>query len=301
MVQISVELCGIALDSPFILASGVLDENGYTMRRILEEGAAAVVTKSIGSGERPGYPPPVIAETESGLLNAVGLANPGIQNYGHEVEIALGAGKPVIGSVFGKDAAEFSDLSIRMQDYGVHAVELNLSCPHVRGVGHEIGSDPHAVREIVSEVKNALRIPVFAKLSPNVSDIMEIANAASDADGFTLINTVKAMKIDVHARAPVLSNVYGGLSGPAIRQIGVRYVYEVSREMGKPIMGVGGISSAVDAVEYIMAGAHAVQIGTAVSVHGRSIFRKVKQELTNFMEKEGFSTLKEMTGVAIRR
>lgn len=301
MVSLTVNLCGIRLESPFILASGILDENGYTMKRILDEGAAAVVTKSIGLQERTGYMPPVVAETKDGIINAIGLSNPGIEAYGKEIEIALDSGKPIIGSIFGSGPEEFLHLAGRMEDFGATAIELNLSCPHVRGVGQEIGSDPVLVKDIVKSVKGSINIPVFAKLSPNVSDIMTIANAASDADGFTLINTLKAMKIDIIARSPVLSNVFGGLSGPAIKPIGVRYVYEVSKETGKPIMGVGGISSIEDALEYIMAGANSVQIGTALSKQGRGIFKSLIREMELFMEKEGYNRIEEMVGVAIRR
>ncbi len=301
MPVISTELCGLSLESPFVLASGILDENGYTMKRILEEGAAAVVTKSIGSIERSGYYPPVVAEIANGMLNAIGLSNPGIDNYGEEMRIATGVGKPVIGSIFGSSSGEFAALASKMEKYGASAIELNLSCPHVKGVGHEVGSDPVAVKEIVGAVKSAVRIPVFAKLSPNVSDIMEAATAAGEADGYTLINTVRGMKIDINARAPVLSNIYGGLSGPSVKPVGIRYVYEVSKETGKPIMGVGGISTFEDAVEYIMAGASAVQIGTALSSQGRGIFNRMKGEITAFMEREGFNSIQEMSGVAIRR
>lgn len=301
MVSVSTRLAGIPLENPFILASGILDENGYTIRRILQEGASAAVTKSIGVSERNGYYPPVVVPIEGGLLNAVGLANPGIENFRAELDVALQAHKPVLGSIFGADEKEFTVLAEKMESYGATALELNLSCPHVEGVGHEVGSDPSLVRKIVSSVKDQVKIPVFAKLSPNVANIMPIVDAASDADGFTLINTVRGMKIDIHARSPVLSNRVGGLSGPAIKSVGVRYVYEVCSNTDKPVMGVGGISTADDAVEYIMAGASAVQIGTAVTVHGRGIFSRMSEELEKFMKEENFSSIEDMRGVALRR
>ncbi|MEM0155099.1 MAG: dihydroorotate dehydrogenase [Thermoplasmataceae archaeon] len=295
-------ISGLRLDNPLILASGILDENGYTMKRILKEGAAAVVTKSIGSAERSGYKPPVVVEIGGGnMINAIGLANPGIENFGNEVKIAREAGKPVIGSIFGADAEEFSNLAKKMASYGVSGIELNLSCPHVKGVGQEIGSDPDLVESIVGEVKRSVNIPVFAKLSPNVSDIMELAKAADRADALVLINTVRAMAIDVYARRPVLSNVYGGLSGPAIKPVGLRYVYEVKKETGKEIIGVGGIQSAEDTLEYIMAGASCVEIGTALHTGGRSVFRAISRDLENLMASEKLDSISDTIGMAIQR
>lgn len=301
MVSIERNLCGIKLENPFILASGILDENGYTMKKVLEEGAAAVVTKSISREERTGFRPPVVAEVGGDLINAIGLSNPGIDAFHGELNIALAADKPIIGSVFGSTPGDFSNVAEKMEEYGVSAIELNLSCPHVGGVGLEVGSDPKLVRSIVSEVKGAVGIPVFAKLSPNLSDPMEIANAAMDSDGFTLINTVRAMAIDPYARRPVLSNAFGGLSGPSIKYIGLRMVYEVYRETGRPIMGVGGITSAIDAIEYIMAGSAAVQVGTAVGTHGRRIFRDMTEQLKEFMMEEGIANLDEIVGIAVRK
>ena len=283
-----------------MLASGILDENGYTMLEILNQGAAAVVTKSIGTAERSGYRPPVVVPLEDGLINAIGLANPGIDNFREEVEIASSSGKPVIGSVFGSSAEEFLTLAMKMESYGAAAVELNLSCPHVKGFGTEVGSDPVLVEEIVSLLKSRLKIPVLAKLSPNVTDIVSIAKAAEKADAYVLINTVKAMAIDVYARRPVLSNTFGGLSGRSIKNVGIRYVYEVYRETGKQIIGVGGISTYLDAVEYIMAGSRAVQIGTAIYTDGKGIFRKINRDLTEFMEKEGYGSIDDMVGVAVK-
>ena len=299
MSSLETVIAGIRLENPLMLASGILDENGYSMKRILDEGAAAVVTKSIGRSERKGYRPPIVDEIPGGLLNAVGLANPGIENFGEEIRIALRAGKPVIASVFGGTVEEFLYVSGKMEEYGATAVELNLSCPHVHGVGSEVGSDPELVSEIIAELKSKIRVPVFAKLSPNVTDIVEIANAASGADALVLINTVRGMSIDIHARRPVLSNSYGGLSGRAIKNVGLRYVYQVKKETGMNIIGVGGIESPEDAIEYIMAGASVLQIGTGVYTRGRGIFREVSRGLESFMNNEGYQNVSEMVGAAI--
>ncbi|KJE49123.1 MULTISPECIES: dihydroorotate dehydrogenase [Acidiplasma] len=290
---------GIKISNPFILASGILDENGYTMKRILENGAAAVVTKSIGTSERQGYNPPIIYENDPVFLNAVGLSNPGIDNFKDEVKIALESGRPVIGSIFGKDAPEFSELAKKMESYGVSAIELNLSCPHVNGYGMEVGSDPDLVYEIVSEVKSRVKIPVFSKLSPNTSNILEEAKAAEKSDALVLINTLKGMEIDIASKKPVLSNVYGGLSGKCIKPVGIRYVYEVKKETGKTVIGVGGIENVNDAIEYIMAGASAVQIGTAIYRHGIKIFNELNSGLIEYMDKNGISNINDMIGVAI--
>ncbi len=299
MAVLETSVSGIVLENPLMLASGILDENGYSMKRILQEGAAAVVTKSIGREERTGYRPPIVAEIPGGLLNAVGLANPGIENFGEEIRIAMEAKKPVIGSVFGATVEDFIEVSTKMESYGVSAIELNLSCPHVLGFGSEVGSDPELVSEIVGDLKKKLRIPVFAKLSPNVTDIVEIANSASKADGLVLINTVRGMGIDIHARRPILSNIYGGLSGKAIKNVGLRYVYQVKKETGMNIIGVGGIENSEDALEYIMAGASALQIGTALYNQGRAVFRNVASGILDFMEKEGYTKISEMVGAAL--
>lgn len=302
MDRLHTEISGIGLDNPLILASGILDENGYTMKRILDEGASAVVTKSIGSLERTGYRPPVVVELDGrSMINAIGLANPGIDSFGEEVKIALKSGKPVIGSIFGSTAEEFAVLSKKMSSYGVSAIELNLSCPHAKGFGQEIGRDPDLVESIVKEAKRSVRIPVFAKLSPNVSDMLEIAKAAESADAYVLINTVKAMSVDIYARRPVLSNAYGGLSGPAVKPIGVRYVYEVKKETGKEIIGVGGIETAEDAMEYIMAGASCVELGTVLYSRGRDVFREISMEMEKIMISEKIDSIGEIIGAAIQR
>lgn len=272
------------------------------MRRVAKAGAGAVVTKSIGVEPRLGYPSPTVVDIDGGLLNAVGLPNPGIEEYGHEVEVALQGGVPVIGSIFAGDADGFATLAKGMQSYGVQALELNLSCPHVQAVGTEIGTDPDLVRKIIRAVKAVATVPVFAKLSPNVADIGALAAAAvnAGADGITAINTVKAMAIVPELRRPLLGNRVGGLSGPPIKPIGLRAVYEIRERVPAPIMGVGGISSGRDAIEYIMAGASAVQIGTAIRDQGLGVFGRICREIEEFMEAEGFRTVKEMVAVAQR-
>jgi dihydroorotate dehydrogenase (NAD+) catalytic subunit len=300
MVSLAIQTGGISFESPAILASGILDENGYTMKRILEEGAGAVVTKSIGTEERNGYFSPVVIPEETYLINAMGLPNPGINSFEEEIKIALTAKKPVIGSIFASNTDDFLKLALRMQDFGVNGVELNLSCPHVQGYGSEVGSDPVLVKEIVKTLKGTLNIPVWSKLSPNVTSISDISRAASDSDALVMINTVRAMAIDIEARRPVLTNSYGGMSGMAIKPVGLRCVYEVRKETEIDIIGVGGIYSYRDALEYIMAGASAFQVGTALMKYGRSIFRKISDDLERYMTVNGIGNLKDLVGVAVR-
>ncbi len=300
MVSLAVKTGGVSFESPAILASGILDENGYTMKRVLEDGAGAVVTKSIGTEERNGYFSPVVVPEDTYLINAMGLPNPGIDSFEEEIKIALTAKKPVIGSIFASNTDDFLKLALKMQDFGVSAVELNLSCPHVQGFGSEVGSDPVLVKEIVKTLKGTIKIPVWSKLSPNVTSISEISRAASDSDALVLINTVRAMAIDIEARRPVLTNSYGGMSGTAIKPVGLRCVYEVKKETEIDIIGVGGISSYIDALEYIMAGASVFQIGTALMKYGRSIFMRITGDLEKYMISNGINNLKELVGVAVR-
>ena len=247
-----------------------MDEDAGSMKRIFSCGAAGIVTKSIGLQPRNGYPNPTLVELECGILNAMGLPNPGIKEFGEEIKQLKKAKIPVISSIFGSNSKEFVELGTQMQKYGADALELNMSCPHAKGYGLEIGSDPRLVKEITSAVKASTKIPVFVKISPNLQNIAEVARAAEDgnADGIVVINTVKAMKIDLELKIPVLGNKIGGYSGKAIKPIGVRCVYEVAQQVNIPIIGVGGITTGKDIMEYIMAGASAVQIGSGIYYRG---------------------------------
>jgi len=307
MADLSVDIAGLKMKNPLMLASGIMDETGESMLMAVKKGAGAVVTKSIGLKASEGHPNPTAFEIGDGLglLNAMGLPNPGIEDYEREVKVALTGGVPVIGSVFGRTGEDFSYLAGRMQDYGASAVELNLSCPHAKGLGMDIGADPKEVHDIVSAVSSAVSIPVFAKLTPNVPNISEIALAAvrAGAKGVVAINTLKGMVISPETGLPVLGNRLGGLSGPAILPVGVRSVYEIKarfreEEVNAVIIGVGGISTARDALQYIMAGADAVQVGSAIRWHGPAVFGKIASDIADFMDKEGYGAVKEMVGIA---
>jgi dihydroorotate dehydrogenase (NAD+) catalytic subunit len=296
--MLEVTISGIRFRNPVLLASGIMDEQGDSMLRAAREGAGGVVTKSIGIEEREGYSNPTVVVLPTGLMNAIGLSNPGIENFKEEIDLVKKEKIPVIGSIFGKNE-DFPFLAKKMEEFGTDGVELNLSCPHVKGFGSEIGQDPDAVEEIVKEVKKKISIPVFAKLTPNITNIVEIAKAASSADALVLINTVKGMVIDIYAKRPVLSNIYGGYSGPGIKPIGVRAVYDVRKEMKIPIIGVGGINGWEDAVEYILSGANAVQVGSAIYYKGFSIFKEIVKGLETYMKNEGFERIEDFSGLAV--
>ncbi len=302
MADLSASICGLNLKNPTMLASGILGETGDSLLAVAEAGAGALVTKSIGLEPKDGHKNPTFFETEHGVLNAMGLPNPGIDNFRNEVNIALGSKIPVIGSIFGKNAEDFAKLGKKMEDYGVSAVELNLSCPHAKGLGAELGHDPNMVSEITRAVKDAVQIPVFVKLSPNVKSIIELARAIEGAEGdaVVVINTIKAMAIDAELAMPVLSNSIGGLSGPAIKPVGLRCVYEIRTQIDLPIIGVGGIITGMDAIEYIMAGASCVQIGSGIYYKGKGIFHDICREITGFMDKQGYKTIKEMVGIVAK-
>ncbi len=292
----------LGIRNPLLLASGILGESSGSLIRVYKSGAGGVVTKSIGIDPRAGYKNPTVFEFDSGMLNAMGLPNPGIGHFGEVVARTKAAGVLTIASVFGANEEQFSSLAARMQEYGADAVELNLSCPHVEGYGAEIGSTPEMVSSIVRSVRSSVRIPVWAKMTPNVADVAALAKSAEDAgaDAIVAINTVKGMAISARLRMPVLSNSVGGLSGKAVKYVGLRSVYEICGRCTIPVVGVGGIYSGEDVAEYIMAGASAVQVGTAVSEGGPGVFSRIADELSRFMENEGFSSIGEMIGIARR-
>ncbi|MFQ5831314.1 MAG: dihydroorotate dehydrogenase [Candidatus Thorarchaeota archaeon] len=281
------------------LASGILGVTGSILRRVSESGADAVVSKSIGAKPRTGHPGPILATSHGGLLNAVGLTNPGIDAFGDEMDALRGAGVPVVLSVFGSEVAEIAEVAVKGAKMQPDAIELNLSCPHAE-IG-QISHDPNLTYEYVKAVKKAVDCPVFAKITPNASDVASIGSAAerAGADAIVAVNTVRAMKIDIHEKRPVLGNKVGGLSGPPIFPIAVRCVYDLYNALSIPIIGVGGVSTWEDAVEMHLAGASAIQIGTAL-LSGLDIFRRVKQGVQDYLEKEGYSKVTEIVGEAGR-
>ena len=273
-----------------MLASGIL---GTTKESIeFFKKAGAVVTKSIGMEERKGHPNPTFVELEHGILNAMGLPNPGVEEYVKEIkDIGI---ENIIGSIFGKTTEEFIFVAKKMEGY-VKAIEMNMSCPHAQGYGDAFPTAQ--IRKTVERVKESVGIPVFVKLG--VENIKERAEEAvkGGADGIVAINTIKAMAIDIETSMPILGNIYGGYSGPAIKPIGIRCVYELS-SLGIPIIGVGGILTGKDVIEYLMAGASAVQIGSGIYYRGKEIFEKICLEIKEWMKEHGYTKLQQIRGIA---
>lgn len=303
--SLAVEIAGFKLSNPTMLAAGILGMTGTSLMEVINCGAGAVVTKSLGLTPRKGYPNPTVTQAACGLLNAMGLPNPGVDVFKEEIrEVKQSdAGVPLIVSIYGFSISEFVKVAKAAAMAGADALELNVSCPHVKKIGAEIGRNPNLVAEIVKEVKNNVKKPVFVKLTPNVSDIVEIAKAAVEAgaDGLTAINTVRAMAIDVETTRPVLANKVGGLSGPAIKPIAVRCVYEIYSELGNvPIIGCGGITTWRDAVEFLLAGASVVQVGTAVAMKGMRVFRSITRGISLYLKRKGFRSVKDIVGLSHR-
>ncbi len=301
VAELAVEIGPLRLRNPFLLASGIWGESGESLAGAWDAGAGGVITKSIGSAPRPGYPNPTIESySDWGLLNAMGLPNPGIEEYPREVAAARARGATVIGSVFGGDAEEFAELARRLAATGVVALELNLSCPHAEGYGTEVGSTPDDVAAIVRAVVREVRVPVIAKITPNTPDPAALAVAAEKAGAAAIsaINTVRGLAIDATLHRPVLAHGLGGLSGPAIKPVGLACVWQIYSRVQVPVIGVGGISTSEDALEYLMAGARAVEVGTAVARDGIGVFGRLVSGLSERLDALGYRSAAAAVGAA---
>ncbi|MGA1872687.1 MAG: dihydroorotate dehydrogenase [Thermoplasmatota archaeon] len=301
--ELDVEIAGMRFPNPLILASGIADETGASMAEAVRMGAGGVITKSLSLEPRAGHTNPCIVELPFGLINAMGLPNPGIREYKKEIEDYLRATEgsaPIIASVFGSSIEEYGLAAGNLADMGVNGIEINGSCPNAKGLGLQFGQDPMVIEDLVKEVRSAVSLPVLFKLTPACSNIVDLASAAQigGADGLVAINTMPAMKIDVYTRRPVLTNRTGGLSGPALRPVGVRCCYEIatSGRIRIPIIGVGGISNWEDVLEYILAGASAVQIGSAVTWGNLGIFNAILDGLLDFLKEERVRRLEDLEG-----
>lgn len=296
--MLTLSLTGLDLINPLMLAAGVMGTTGSSLKRVAESGAGAVVTKSVGIEPMNGHNNPTMVELDCGYLNAMGLPNPSYKNFQNEIDLAREGGVPVIASIFGASADEFSEIAGSLR---ADAFELNVSCPHACGYGAQVGSDPALVEEITKAVKNAASVPVWVKLTPNVTDIKSIGLAAQrgGADAVVAINTVRAMAIDIESGYPILGNKFGGLSGRAIKPIAIKCVYDLYEALDIPVIGVGGISDWKDAVEFMMAGAKAVQIGSAVG-NNINIFKDISSCIEAFMEENEW-TLEDIYGMAHKK
>lgn len=283
-----------------MLAAGILGMSASSLIRVFEAGAGAVVTKSLGIKPREGFPNPTIVEVDCGLINAMGLPNPGASEFTKEIRIVKKANVPVVASVYGFTPEEFVEAAKIVEKAGADAIELNMSCPHVKEVGAQIGQNPEAISEVVKKVKSAVKKPVFTKLTPDVTDITVIARAAEEAgtDAITAINTIKAMAIDIEVGKPILANKTGGLSGPALKPIALRCVYEIYEAVKIPIIGCGGITNWQDAVELMLAGATALQIGSAVANNYLGIFNEINRGIESYLARKKYRSTKEIVGLS---
>ncbi len=296
---LAVDIGGLVLRNPVMTASGTF---GYG-----EEYAAfndlnslgAVIVKGLSLEPRPGNPPPRITETASGMLNAIGLENVGVRAFiAEKLPFLRGFDVPVIANIFGESVEEYERLAgILDRAKGVRGLEVNISCPNVKKGGIAFGADPDAAAEVTRRVKAATRLPVIVKLTPNVTDIAAIAESveAAGADALSLINTITGMSVDVERRIPHLKNVTGGLSGPAIKPVALRMVWQVVRRVSIPVIGIGGIVSASDALEFMIVGARAVQIGTASFTDPCAVSRII-EGLESYLAGHGISDINDLVG-----
>ena len=302
MGRLSVNLCGTELDNPVIPASGTFGY-GYEFNELYDINLLGTFSfKGTTMEPRFGNAQPRIAETPGGMLNAVGLQNPGVEQViSHELPLLKKCfHKPVMANVSGFSVEEYTDVCALLdREEQVGWLEVNISCPNVHGGGMSFGTDPRQAAEVTKAVKKVTKKPVIMKLSPNVTDIVSIAKACEDAgaDGISLINTLLCMRIDLKKRAPLLANVTGGLSGSAVFPLAVRMVYQVAKAVRVPVIGLGGISSAENVLEMIMAGATCVEIGAA-NLTDPFICRDIIQQLPAVMDKYGIQNIKDIIGGA---
>ncbi|MCL2475630.1 dihydroorotate dehydrogenase [Candidatus Bathycorpusculum sp.] len=300
---LSITLAGLELTNPTMLASGIMGYTAESFLQVAKGGAGAIVTKSIGTQPRAGYANPIVVQTKAGLLNAVGLPNPGIDIFAEEIKYTKTLLHiPLIVSIFGYSAEDYATAAKKATEAGADAVELNVSCPHVKQTGAEIGQSPKLLAEVVQQVKAVINKPLIVKLSPNVTDIGVLAQTAVEAgaDALTAVNTLRALAIDSETQLPILSNIKGGMSGPAIKPVALRCVYDLAQIVEVPIIGCGGITNWQDAVEFFLAGASAVQIGTAVA-DNMEVFSSITKGVETYLRQKHYGSIKEIIGLAHRK
>ncbi len=294
----AVNIAGVELKNPVMTASGTFGSGQEYGEFVDLNLLGAVVTKGVSNVPWPGNAAPRIAETYGGMINAIGLQNPGIDVFvKRDIPYLRQFDTKIIVNVCGKSTEDYVEVVERLRDEPVDLLEINISCPNVKEGGIAFGQDPKAVEAITREVKRRAKQPIIMKLSPNITDITEMARAAKDggADALSLINTLTGMKIDVHRRTFAVANKTGGLSGPAIRPVAVRMVYQTASAVDLPIIGMGGIMTAEDALEFILAGATAVSVGTA-NFHDPCATVKVIGGIQAYMDRYGVKDIKELVG-----
>ncbi len=297
--KLSVDIDEITLRNPTMLASGILGISQSIFERLYDENIGGIVTKSISVEPMKGYPNPTIIPLSGGsYLNAVGLSNPGVIAFSEE--LSQNKNIPIFISLVGSSEKDFAKMIKVFDSLNIIGYEINLSCPHVSKMGMEVGDDPEAVSKIVSTVRKNTKKPISVKVGVGSVDVIELARTAIDAGAniITAINTLRAMSIDVETMMPILSNRIGGLSGTAIKPIGIRCVYEISKNLKVPVIGCGGISTWQDVVEYMLAGASAVQIGSVLGSAGPGIFNSITKDLKKYIERKGIMKISEIVGIA---
>ncbi len=303
----SVNLCGVHLPNPTVLASGVLGLTHEIMTRVARAGAGGVTTKSCSLKPRSGYPNPVVLDWGPGLINAVGLSNPGVEVMVEEVRAAkeelAPLGVPVIASIFADTIYDFGTIARFISEAEPDLIEVNISCPNLDNRYQQMfAADPYVASQVTRRVKRNTGVPVLVKLSPNVTDIVKVARAVVEAgaDGITAINSLgPGLILDIETCRPVLAHGTGGVSGPAVRPIAVRCVRDLCRAVDVPVVAVGGVTTGRDVVEMILVGATAVGIGSAICYRGMEVFREVCEELRGYMERHGYGGVKELRGKAL--
>lgn len=297
-MNLSVDIAGVTMKNPVTTGSGTFGSGEEFSEFVDLSKLGAVTTKGVANVPWPGNPTPRVAEVYGGMLNAIGLQNPGIDVFvERDVTYLKKAGATIIVNVCGKSEKDYVEVVERLSDEPVDLLEINVSCPNVKEGGIAFGQDPKALYEITKAVKAKAKQPIIMKLSPNVTDITEMAKAAVDAgsDALSLINTLTGMKIDIERRDFVLANKTGGMSGPAIKPVAVRMVYQVANAVDVPIIGMGGIATAEDALEFIMAGATAVSVGTANFINPATTL-EVVDGIKAYMERHQINDINELIG-----
>lgn len=300
--ELSINLGGLKMNNPVAVASGTFGYGREYEDFVDISAIGAIIVKGTTLTPRPGNPAPRIVETPAGMLNSIGLENPGIDAFINEHLPYLRERQvTVIANIAGNSIEEYAEIAARLEgNDGVGAIEMNISCPNVKQGGLQFGTDPDLVYQVVSAVKKNTTLPVIPKLSPNVTDIVAIAKAAqaAGADALSMINTLMGMAVDIEKRKPLLGNIFGGLSGPAIKPVALRMIYQVYREVDLPILGGGGILSLNDALEFIMVGASAISIGTGNFVNPL-LAADLVQGLKEWMLHNNINKISEIVGVAV--
>jgi dihydroorotate dehydrogenase (NAD+) catalytic subunit len=306
MPDLTVNLCGVHLSNPTVLAAGILGLSHDIMARVARAGAGGITSKSCSLRPRSGYPNPTILDWGPGLINAVGLSNPGVEVMVGEIQAAkeklAPLGVPIIASIFAETIYDFGTIARFISEAEPDLIEVNISCPNIDDHYRLMfAADSHVASQVTRRVKQNTDIPVLVKLSPNVTNVVRIARevAEAGADGITAINSLgPGIILDIETCRPVLAHGMGGLSGPNIRPIAVRCVRDICRAVDVPVVAVGGVTTGRDVVEMILVGATAVGIGSAVYYRGMEVFQKVCQELEDYMERHGYDNLEAFRGRA---